>query len=145
MGWSVGWFWHHGVYLGRNQVIHFHGKVHKLDASFPKTSIEKTSIDKFLDGDAREYCELIKYKNCLAKEDIVRRAKSLLYVAKGGCDEKEVEPLTIRELQKLIEYSLPTNNCEHVATWCVVGEKQSAQVRFYVGPVGEMLAHYVFG
>src|SRR6266481_8921665 len=99
---GVGWFWHHGVYLGWKQVIHFHGKVHKLDAS-----IQRTSLDKFLNGDAPEYCELIKYEKCLAKEAIVQRAKSLLYVAEGGCDEEKVGPLTIGELQKLIRYSLP--------------------------------------
>jgi len=100
---SRGTYFHHGVYVGRRQIIHFSGKSDGfLSGAGP--IVRESLNDFFLDADR---AELIRHKYTLPPTEIVKRA---------------------REKLKSDDYSLFTNNCEHFATWCVTGEARSSQI-----------------
>ncbi|WP_073564928.1 lecithin retinol acyltransferase family protein [Archangium sp. Cb G35] len=95
---------HHGIYVGRNQVVHYSG-FHEFGG---KGSVSITTLSEFCDGQqAQEYprARLLKGSAFLA-EEIVCRAKSRL-----GEDS----------------YNVFFNNCEHFANWCTHGDSYSAQ------------------
>ncbi len=122
-------FFHHGIYIGRKKVIHFRGKSKTLATVGP---VAKDSLAQFLLGgtelsDARHRAakaNIVKHQNPGTREEILARAKSLL----GSSD-----------------YSLITNNCEHLASWCVTGSASSAQVStmIWTGLVGYLINHYI--
>jgi len=92
---------HHGIDVGNNRVIHFTGEPgHKSDAQ-----IQNTSQNEFLDGGK---LQVVEYSMQFDPEEVVKRA-----VSRDG----------------EIGYNLIFNNCEHFATWCVIGEEDSEQVR----------------
>ncbi len=92
---------HHGIYLGRNKVIHYSGLANGLRAG----PVEITSLDNFSQGkhtyvqshDKRVFCH----------KQTVKRARSRLTEDK---------------------YNLLTNNCEHFINWCIYGKVRSEQV-----------------
>lgn len=102
---ACGVYWHHGIYVGGGQVIHWV----KKDRSKTEGVVKQTSFQVFADGQpvrrssdhpARTYDPL----------ESIRRAESWL-----GRDD----------------YKLISNNCEHFVNWCIDGEKKSDQVRDY--------------
>ncbi len=101
---------HHGIYVGRGQVIHYtdaEGFVRKNDSK-----IVQTSLDEFLrGGELRRRA----HRNSYSPEKVVRRAKQSLLESR---------------------YSLLWNNCEHFATYCVTGKRRSRQVRRVVYAAG---------
>lgn len=102
---SRGFYDHHGIYIGNNQVIHYSG----FAEAFNKGSIEQTTLENFLGG--RDQFTVVNYpsnKVLYTNQQIVERAYRCL-----GEDH----------------YNLVFNNCEHFACWCVTGEKRSEQVR----------------
>ncbi|MQW93373.1 hypothetical protein GHJ48_13410 [Acinetobacter sp. dk771] len=102
---SRGLYYHHAIYTGDNQVIHYSG----FSETFNKGSIEQTTLEKFLGG--RDQFTVVNYPSntvIYTNEEIVERACRCL-----GEDD----------------YNLLFNNCEHFACWCVTGEKRSEQVR----------------
>ena len=92
---------HHGIYLGNGMVVHFKGT--SKEKSNP--IIRETGLSEFLLGGTLRRRE---YKVRLPREETVRMARDLL-------DQGD--------------YSLVTNNCEHLATYCVTGKPVSRQVR----------------
>lgn len=92
---------HHGIYLGRDKVIHYSGLANGLRAG----PVEITSLDHFSQGkptyvqsyDNRVFCH----------KQTVKRARSRLTEDK---------------------YNLLTNNCEHFINWCIYGKARSEQV-----------------
>jgi len=101
---------HHGIYVGKDRVIHYKG-LHKEKKNNPV--VQKTNMDEFLRGGKLRHRD---YKERLPMEETVRLANRLL-------NEED--------------YSLVTNNCEHMATYCVTGKASSRQVqRGTIGLVG---------
>ena len=96
---------HHGIYVGKGQVIHFSGSSDGL-ASKATGQIEKTTLVAFK-GNCKKPTAVLHTNACYSDEEVVRRAYSQL----GKKD-----------------YNLIFNNCEHFATWCITGKKRSGQV-----------------
>jgi hypothetical protein len=98
-------YYHHGIYVGRGQVIHYEG----LSTGWTKKGpIARTTFEEFADGSE---VEIIEYERPSPRDEIISRAKSKL-----------------REQG----WSVFRNNCEHFATWCVTGNSESKQVRAFI-------------
>lgn len=93
-------YYHHGIYIGDNLVIHFSGEPSKKQ----NAEIIKTPLAEFLDGGR---LEIVNHPHCLPPDEVVDRA----YAALG---------------QK--GYNLIYNNCEHFALYCKTGQHESNQV-----------------
>ncbi|WP_288841906.1 lecithin retinol acyltransferase family protein [uncultured Deefgea sp.] len=93
---------HHGLYIGRNKVIHYAGS--SFDESGSGT-VEITSVDEFCQGNGFT-TQTYPYR-LFSREESVERAKSRLGEA---------------------WYNTLLNNCEHFVTWCILGLHSSAQV-----------------
>jgi hypothetical protein len=98
---------HHGIYAREVAVIHYKG----ADKEKRNPAVIITGIDNFLNGGKlrrRNYKERLPYSESL------RIARE--HLSKKG-------------------YSLAFNNCEHFATYCATGKKESLQVRRTIGSV----------
>lgn len=95
-----GAYTHHGIDCGDGTVIHHPGGLNqKLHAVISHTSMASFSSDKQI--------FMKKYDMRDSRELVIRRAES--------------------QLNK-VGYDLFNNNCEHFATWCMTGVKDSKQV-----------------
>jgi len=94
-------YYHHGIYIGEDLVIHFTGDI--LNKMISK--IEKTNLATFSKGDE---LEVVEYKLCKPINWTVDTAYSFI----GKKD-----------------YNLIFNNCEHFATYCKTGKNESKQVK----------------
>lgn len=100
-------YYHHGIYIGDDQVIHFGEGNSETDSLHPEANtVHISSLSDFLNGaflEVRSYS--LKEKMILRKgSDIVDEAKKML----GSGD-----------------YNLITNNCEHFSNYCAFGVKHS--------------------
>lgn len=93
---------HHGIDLGDGRIVHF-GEPGK---EAPEAAIRVTSMDDFLKG-GRPIVVNYEPEQLLDPEESVR-------LALAGVGQKG--------------YSLAFNNCEHFATYCKTGSKESRQV-----------------
>ncbi len=93
-------YWHHGIDLGEERVIHFCGELGQKS----NAQIKVSTLDDFLMNG--KLC-IVEYSSCFDAETVITSAESLL----GQKD-----------------YSLFFNNCEHFARYCKIGEKKSEQV-----------------
>jgi hypothetical protein len=101
-----GAFWHHAVDLGKGIVVHFAGPVKdKVSAR-----VRYGSFEEFVGNGSVDDVVVREYGARLDREETVRRAEAMV----GKSD-----------------YNLFTNNCEHLASWCVTGERESRQVEQY--------------
>ncbi len=92
---------HHGIFIGEDEVVHYSGEVKNRDCA----QVCKVSLEAFLQGGIPS---VVEHRNTLfSPDEIVTRALSRVGEAK---------------------YDLVFENCEHFATWCTVGKKQSKQV-----------------
>ncbi|QCP52844.1 NC domain protein [Trinickia violacea] len=92
---------HHGVYVGRGNVIHYAG----FAKSAHRAPVEEIPLEQFADGHAiavRPH-PFPKY----AGVETVLRARSRLGENR---------------------YRVLTNNCEHFCSWCLLGESRSEQI-----------------
>ena len=119
---------HYGIEIENNQVIHFVGTSYLTRR---KSKIEKTTLDEFSRNGKIQIVN--KYKKKFSNKEIVQRAKSKLNTNFEG-------------------YSIKTNNCEHFATWCATGIKQSQQSHvlkkgydFFVTPVNSAQIRLMYG
>lgn len=96
-----GYFWHHGLYVGDQAVIHV---ASEDNAGKQSARIRRATLLEFAQGD-----DVVKvnYGRRLSAEESIARAQASL----GRCG-----------------YHLGMNNCEHFVTWCVTGCHSSAQV-----------------
>lgn len=111
ISWRNGYY-HHGIYAGRRDVIHFSG----VQDDKTTASIRLGSISEFTDAIGR--VQIVEYNeaSCFDREHVVRRARSQL----GASD-----------------YNLFNRNCEHFARWCKNGDARSEQIyRFTTATVG---------
>ena len=94
-------YYHHGIDIGQNRVIHFTGEPgKKKDASIQETSLEEFSENRKI--------KIVQYSECFSPQKTVAIAKRNL----SGSG-----------------YNLVWNNCEHFARYCKTGEKKSEQVK----------------
>jgi hypothetical protein len=101
-----GAFWHHAVDLGKGIVVHFAGPVKdKVSAH-----VRYDTFEEFVGDGSVDDVVVREYGARLDREETVRRAEGMV----GESD-----------------YNLFTNNCEHLASWCVTGERESRQVEQY--------------
>lgn len=126
-----GIYTHHGLYLGDNRVVEFGGDIcRKRDAIVREVSLSEFQDETPAEVVAHDHPPLLArwMPTALPRQERVERARFLVGTAIPG------------------RYNLIGHNCEHVATWCVVGFPESAQVRLglYVNlAVGLALAVFV--
>ena len=114
-----GGYWHHGVYIWSDEVIHVNGEVKAILPGADEVKVVETSLQRFLDDS--DAPTVVEYKSgCDSKEKAINRAKS-----KAG--------------QKW-DYGVAMNNCEHFATWCKTGKQKSSQVRKVGSAAGGIIA-----
>lgn len=94
-------YWHHGIDCGDGTVIHYTGEL--FDRA--NAAVRRTPMDQFAKGGR---VRIVKSGPSFDPEAIVSRAESRLEEAR---------------------YSTVRNNCEHFATWCRTGQRESKQVR----------------
>lgn len=96
---------HHGIYIGDDRVIHYAGFANGISSG----KIEITSLSSFING-RKTYVKRYSFPLYQGR-DVVRRARSRL-----GEDL----------------YNVLLNNCEHFATWCVMGEHKCTQLELSI-------------
>ena len=110
-------FEHHGIDCGDDTVIHFSKATGKgIITRDTMSTFESLAIDENLYA--------YEYKQCDSPSVVLQRAMSKL--GKG-------------------EYDLGANNCEHFASWCKTGHKNSHQVGNVVRSVGGTVAASTVG
>lgn len=119
-------YWHHGIYIGEGELIHFEG-IPGGGMDLGNAKITKVSLDEFSAGSIPK---VVRYeKPRYNATEVVQRAH--LRLGEKG-------------------YSFITNNCEHFAHWCKTGIHYSEQANKYVmtlvssslifGPLGPLVA-----
>lgn len=109
-----GLYYHHGIYIGNGQVIHFTGRDEDSVLDWSKPEVIETDLNYFLkDGvlEVKEYNEE-ELKDLYPADHIIAYAKACLG-DKG--------------------YNLVFNNCEHFANTCTLGRFRSKQVERVFG------------
>ncbi len=108
-------YWHHGIDIGNNRVIHFTGNKEKGYSGFEASDmvITETSKEDFSSNATIKTVEYSEKSN--NAETTVEIAQS--YLGKSG-------------------YSLFDNNCEHFARYCKTNEWKSEQVQENVSKIG---------
>ena len=106
-------YYHHGIYVSDNEVIHFSGRNSDSILDWENCEIIVTTLREFLNGGRLEVRRYLKCEKCKINDEeyIVKKAK--YYIGKKG-------------------YNLFTNNCEHFANYCTMDKKISEQVDKFV-------------
>jgi hypothetical protein len=103
-----GSYYHHGIFVGHNVVVHFTDVRNSKAAA----SIRQCTVSEFASGGR---IERVRYSRCLPAGDVVGRAL-------GGLGRNG--------------YNVFSNNCEHFARWCKTGQHASEQVQRAHASVG---------
>lgn len=107
-------YYHHGIYVARNEVIHFTGTEDDSVLDWSKARVIKTDIDCFLKAgqlEVKEYNDE-EIGDLYPVDGIVQYARACL--GDGS-------------------YNLVFNNCEHFANACTLGVYRSRQVKNILG------------
>jgi len=104
-------YWHHAIDRGDGTVVHFAGSVKQKTFAYVRID----TYEVFVGGNYISSVVTREYGQRLDREETVRRAEAM--VGNSG-------------------YNLFTNNCEHLASWCVTGEPESRQVEQYTAVGG---------
>ncbi len=110
---------HHGIYMGNSKVIHFAGSIKEKINPI----VHETELSTFLKGGILKRRD---YREKLPDSETINIAREQL--SDGS-------------------YSMLWNNCEHFATYCATGKKQSIQVRRVISGLGTVaigVTIYVF-
>jgi hypothetical protein len=102
-------FSHHGLYVGRNKVIHYAGLADGLQSGPVKIS----TLEEFLAGHPYEVRDYKKRR--YSRRQAVARARA-------------------RIAENL--YNAAFNNCEHFVEWCIAGKHRSRQADIVMGVTG---------
>jgi hypothetical protein len=106
--WRLGFMYkHHGIYIGEDQVVHFHG------SSPEDAEIKQTSLQEFSNGNPvyiQQYTHT--FAGVCPSNKVVKRAKKMIGYFRG-------------------QYDLFTFNCEHFAVMCKTGMIGSRQIDKY--------------
>lgn len=104
-----GLYYHHGIYVSDDEVIHFTGDDDDSVLDWSKAHVISTSLEQFLDGGIVE----VKIYNDEERADLYHVEGIVAYardcLGDGG-------------------YNLLFNNCEHFANACTLGKYRSRQV-----------------
>lgn len=98
--------YHHGIYVGDDQVVHFYGTSKKYDCQVRLIRVREFER---LAAHEKQAVKVLHTQRRLSRTETQERALSQL--GKSG-------------------YNLITNNCEHFANWCVQGVRYSPQVDY---------------
>lgn len=101
-------YYHHGIYIGNDEVIEF-GEASAVLKPAEEVTIHKTSIEEFLQGG---FLEVRQYNHKEKKKKNSR--EKVIEIAMSKLGEKG--------------YNFLSNNCEHFANLCVFNEKKSTQI-----------------
>lgn len=99
--------YHHGIYIGNDEVIAF-GHTFSLLEDHNSIEVIKTTMNDFLQGG---FVEVRIYQKKELKK--IRKPDEIIAIAKSKIGERG--------------YNILHNNCEHFANYCVFGEKISMQ------------------
>lgn len=99
-------YYHHGIYIGNGEIVHFDGSPNEQDAAAVR--VRRTGMEEFLRGGLPELRIYGRAERKLlrAPDEIV--AAALSAVGRSGYDYR-------------------TNNCEHFSNECAFGEHYSRQ------------------
>lgn len=118
-----GLYFHYGVYVGNNRVVHFcstgKDELNAASADVIETSFSRFSKGDFVSVDTQEI-------PLFERDEIVRRARKSIGT-------------------KLGSYNLFSNNCEHFANWCRCGKLVSHQRLLMDCVVDEIFPEGSFG
>jgi hypothetical protein len=121
---SRGVYFHHGIYIGEGNVVHWQGDLRTLLHGEEEPEIGLDDLDAFKeDGEVAvvEYSEEI----CVLEPvEVIHRALSRL--GETG-------------------YNIVGNNCEHFAIWAKTGRHESTQVNEAVEWLGEWIGRLLPG
>ena len=109
-----GLYYHHGIFIADNEVIHFTGDDDDSVLDWSKARVIKTDLQNFLRGgevEVKEYNDA-EIDDLYPVEGIVNYARACL--GDGN-------------------YNLVFNNCEHFANACTLGKYRSRQVEDFFG------------
>ena len=105
---QVGEIYHHGIYIGNDEVVQF-GTPFNI-GNIPKNiKVIKSHIDEFLNGGFLEVREFTKKEKKIKNDDLTIVKIALSRLGEGN-------------------YDLIHNNCEHFANECIFNERKSKQV-----------------
>lgn len=99
---------HHGIYVGAGRVVHYAGWSRALVCA----PVQEVSVAQFAGGRAI---------SVRAHPDARYGAAAIVARARSRVGEDR--------------YQLTRNNCEHFASWCVLGEARSTQVDAWTRPL----------
>jgi hypothetical protein len=99
---------HHGIYVGAGRVVHYAGWSRALVCA----PVQEVSVAQFAGG------RLISVR---AHPEARYGAAAIVARARSRVGEDR--------------YQLTRNNCEHFASWCVLGEARSTQVDAWARPL----------
>lgn len=128
-----GLFVHHGIDCGDGTVIHFTG-----DTWSDPRSVRRTTMQEFARGAAvavRDYREF--FERLERPENLPRRVRIhwLRELSRLMGDEGTSQPFTADAVLGRAEsrlgrsdFDIVLNNCEHFATWCKTGIRDSEQI-----------------
>ena len=112
-----GIYFHYGVYVGADKVVHF-CSVGNNELESATADIVETSLLRFSKGDPLSIDT--SETPIFERDEIVRRARSVIGTMQGS-------------------YNLLSNNCEHFANWCRCGKLVSHQKNFVDSVINELL------
>ena len=99
-------YYHHGIYIGNGEIVHFDGSPNEQDAAAVR--VRRTGMEEFLRGGLPELRIYGRAERKLLRAADEIAAAALSAVGRGGYDYR-------------------TNNCEHFSNECAFGEHYSRQ------------------
>ena len=99
-------YYHHGIYIGNGEIVHFDGSPNEPDAAAVR--VRRTGMEEFLRGGLPELRIYGRAERKLLRAPDEIAAAALSAVGRGGYDYR-------------------TNNCEHFSNECAFGEHYSRQ------------------
>lgn len=143
----IGLYWHYGIYIGHNQVIHFaerDGFTFGINADIIQTSLQEFEKNGLIEIEKELYIDIPTAIFCLpscANRNITRdgtfkilkKDENRCFIEVSG----HIKPRPKRKIVKMAklflgnmsgEYSLVDYNCEHFANFCRYGLIYSSQV-----------------
>ena len=99
-------YYHHGIYIGNGEIVHFDGSPNEQDAAAVR--VRRTGMEEFLRGGLPELRIYGRAERKLLRAPDEIAAAALSAVGRSGYDYR-------------------TNNCEHFSNECAFGEHYSRQ------------------
>lgn len=114
-----GSYFHHGIFIGENNVVHWQGDLHKKVQGDEEPAISLDTLEDFAEEGEIIVVEYSEEIRVLEPVEVLHRALS----RRGETG-----------------YHVVGNNCEHFAIWCKTGVHESTQVNEVVQWIGDWIA-----